>query len=275
MQYSNGEKYSVLMSVYNREKPENLRVSIESMMSQTLPPGEFVLVCDGELDEKLNDVIRWAKETWKDVFVCIRLKEHLGLGEALKEGVLHCKYSYIARMDSDDVSVPDRCKLQMQVMQKGNFAIVGGSVQEFRKKPGDMKSYRISPETQEEILEYAKGRNPFNHPCVMLKKEAVLAAGNYQDFSDFEDYHLWIRMLEQGARGYNLQKVLLYMRIGNGMYERRGGFLYVKSIVHFQKYMREIHYIGNLRFMCNCMLRIFMSIIPKCMREYFYRRFLR
>lgn len=275
MQCLKGEKYSVLMSVYNQEKPENLQKSIESMMKQTLPPGEFVLVCDGKLDEKLNDVIRWAEENWRDIFVCVRLKEHSGLGEALKEGVLHCKYPYIARMDSDDISEPNRCELQMKEMKKGVYAVVGGIIQEFRKKPGDMKSYRVSPETQEEILLYAKKRNPFNHPCVMLKKEAVIAAGNYQEFSDFEDYYLWIRMLKQGYRGYNLQKELLHMRVGNGMYERRGGLLYVKSIVRFQKYMREIHYIGNFRFVCNCAIRIFMSIVPKYLRECFYRWFLR
>lgn len=275
MQYSNGEKYSVLMSVYEKEKPENLRTSIESMMKQTLPPGEFVLVCDGELDEKLNDVIRWAEKNWAEIFVCVRLKAHLGLGEALKEGILHCKYPYIARMDSDDISVPQRCELQMKEMQKGMFAIVGGNVQEFRNKPGDMRSRRVAPKNQEEILHYAKSRNPFNHPAVMLKKEAVLAAGNYQEFSDFEDYYLWMRMLEQGYQGYNLQKVLVYMRIGNGMYGRRGGFSYVKSIVRFQNYMRNKKHIGEIRFACNCFVRIFMSIIPKCIREYFYRWFLR
>lgn len=275
MQNSNVEQYSVLMPVYDKEEAIYLKDSIRSMMEQTLPPGEFVLVCDGELDEKLNEVIRWAERTWKDTFVCVRLEKHQGLGKALQEGLLHCKYPIVARMDSDDISCPKRCELQMKILHEGNYSIVGGSIREFRKKPGDTREYRRAPRTQEEILKYAKIRNPFNHPCVMFRKEDVLAVGNYQEFTDFEDYHLWMRMLKMGCTGYNLQEVLVHMRVGNGLYERRGGMSYARSIISFEKYMLETGYIGKIRFLCNCTVRVFMSVIPKWMRECFYHWFLR
>lgn len=275
MEYSKGEKYSVLMSVYDKEKPEIFRQSIESMMNQTLPPDDFVVVCDGELNKELNDVICWAQDSWGDVFQCVRLEDNQGLGRSLRVGIEYCKNSIIARMDSDDISRPERCELQMKAMNQGDYAIVGGGVQEFKNVPGDTDNMRVLPERLGEIRVFSRMRNPFNHPCVMYRKEAVLAAGNYQDFSDFEDYYLWIRMLNQGCKAYNLQKVILDMRAGNGMYGRRGGVSYVKSVVRFQKYLRDINYIGNGQFCVNCIVRIVVSMLPNHFREIFYHKFLR
>lgn len=275
MGYSKGEKYSVLMSVYDRENPGIFRQSIESMMNQTLPPNDFVLVCDGQLNKELDAVICWAQETWGEIFQCVRLESNQGLGKSLRVGIEYCKNSIIARMDSDDISRPERCELQMNAMLKGKYAIVGGGVQEFKNVPGDTENLRILPERLGEIRVFSRMRNPFNHPCVMYRKEAVLAAGNYQDFTDFEDYYLWVRMLNQGCKAYNLQTVILDMRTGNGMYGRRGGISYVKSVIRFQKYLKDIHYIGDIQFVVNCVVRTLVSMLPNRFREIFYHRFLR
>ena len=229
--------YSVLMAVYGKENPEFLRQSIESMLNQTLPFSDFVLVCDGPLSHELNEVITWAQKQMGEKLQLIRLKENKGLGNALHVGVPRCRCSVIARMDSDDISRPDRCERQFRIIERDGDDLVSGTLQEFSRKPGDMDRLRVLPRTSEEILQYAKKRNPFNHPCMMFRREAVLHAGNYQDFPGFEDYYLWVRMLRKGCKGYNVQEVILDMRTGNGMYDRRGGREYLHWVLRFQRYL--------------------------------------
>ncbi len=268
-------QYSVLMSVYEKENPVYLRSSIESMMKQSLPFSDFVLVCDGPLTEELEEVIKWAEHSIGTRFQCVRLSENQGLGKALSQGLLHCRCDIVARMDSDDLSREERCRLQIEAMEKGGYDLVGGALQEFQEVPGDTKQIRLSPEHQDEIMEYAGKRNPFNHPCVMYRKSAVMAAGSYIDFPGFEDYCLWVRMLKNGAKAYNLQEVILDMRTGNGMYGRRGGAGYVASVVRFQQYLKKENMIGTGTFLKNCLIRIIVGMIPGGLRGHFYRLFLR
>lgn len=267
--------YSVLMSVYRKEKPEYLKKSIESMIDQTLPFRDFVLVCDGPLSPELEEVVEWAALELKERFQCIRLPENRGLGHALKIGLDYCRCPIVARMDSDDISRPDRCRLQLEKMKNNGYAIVGGSLQEFIKEPGDTEKRRILPEKPEEILKFAAKRNPFNHPCVMYRKDAVEDAGSYRDFPGFEDYYLWVRMLKKGYKGWNLKDVILDMRTGNGMYERRGGCEYVRSVFRFQNYLRKEHFISFGRFLGNCIVRGAVGMMPNDIRKKFYKIFLR
>lgn len=269
------EGYSVLMSVYQKEKPEYLQASIESMISQTLACSDFVLVCDGPLTRKLEEVVEWAGRELGERFQCVRLAENRGLGAALNTGLRFCRCPVIARMDSDDISRPDRCSLQMAKMKSGDYDIVGGSIQEFIRKPEDTDKLRILPKTPEEIAAFAKKRTPFNHPCVMYKKDAVRDAGSYQDFPGFEDYHLWVRMLQNGCRGFNLQEVILDMRTGNGMYRRRGGRVYLVWVWRFQRYLRKQRFITRRQFLENCAVRGVIGIVPSGLREGFYQVFLR
>ena len=138
-----------------------------------------------------------------------------------------------------------------------------------------MDRVRQLPRTSEEILKYAQKRNPFNHPCVMFRRSEVLRAGNYQDFPGFEDYYLWVRMLRKGCKGYNVQEVILDMRTGNGMYDRRGGGRYLVWVLRFQKYLYSRHFISTGRFLKNCIVRAAVGIVPGSVRERFYHIFLR
>lgn len=269
------QTYSVLMAVYKKEDPVFFRQSIESMIEQTLPFTDFVLVCDGPLTKALERVIHWAEERLGERFQCIRLKENRGLGNALRIGVPRCRCSVIARMDSDDISRPDRCEKQFRILERDGYSIVSGTLQEFAETPGDLQRFRILPRTSAEIREYAKKRNPFNHPCVMYRKEDVLKAGNYQDFPGFEDYCLWVRMLMEGAEGYNIQEPVLDMRAGHGMYSRRGGISYLRWLLRFQKYLLDKKFITKDRYIKNCVVRTLVSLIPGGLREKFYKLFLR
>ena len=267
--------YSVLMAVYGKEKPEFFRQSIESMLAQTLPFSDFVLVCDGALTHELNEVISWAQEEMDEKLQIIRLKENKGLGKALRTGVPRCRCSVIARMDSDDISRPDRCERQFRIIERDGYDLVSGTLQEFVREPGDMDRLRVLPRTSEEILQYAKKRNPFNHPCVMFRKESVLRVGSYQDFPGFEDYYLWIRMLRKGCKGYNVQEVILDMRTGNGMYYRRGGRDYLYWVLRFQRYLYCKNFITKKEYIQNCLVRTTVGAIPGGAREKFYHVFLR
>lgn len=267
--------YSVLMAVYGKEKPEFFRQSIESMLAQTLPFSDFVLVCDGALTHELNEVISWAQEEMGEKLQIIRLKENKGLGKALRTGVPRCRCSVIARMDSDDISRPDRCERQFRIIERDGYDLVSGTLQEFVREPGDMDRLRVPPRTSEEILQYAKKRNPFNHPCVMFRKESVLRVGSYQDFPGFEDYYLWIRMLRKGCKGYNVQEVILDMRTGNGMYDRRGGRDYLYWVLRFQRYLYCKNFITKKEYIQNCLVRTTVGAIPGGAREKFYHVFLR
>ena len=267
--------YSVLMAVYGKEKPEFFRQSIERMLAQTLPFSDFVLVCDGALTHELNEVISWAQEEMDEKLQIIRLKENKGLGKALRTGVPRCRCSVIARMDSDDISRPDRCERQFRIIERDGYDLVSGTLQEFVREPGDMDRLRVLPRTSEEILQYAKKRNPFNHPCVMFRKESVLRVGSYQDFPGFEDYYLWIRMLRKGCKGYNVQEVILDMRTGNGMYDRRGGRDYLYWVLRFQRYLYCKNFITKKEYIQNCLVRTTVGAIPGGAREKFYHVFLR
>ena len=221
--------YSVLMSVYSKENPAWLKLAIESMQTQTLPTSDFVLVCDGPLTPELDGVIAEKRRQMGETLTVVRLEKNMGLGNALNEGIRHCRNDLVARMDSDDIAYPDRCEKQVAIFNKYPIvSICSGTVMEFSKNPETINCKRVLPEKNKEIIEFAKKRNPFNHPCVMYKKSAVEAVGSYQHFYLLEDYYLWIRMLMAGYEGYNIQEPLLYMRAGTSMYKRRAGRRYAK-----------------------------------------------
>ncbi len=202
------------MSVYKKEQPGHLKESIQSILSQTLKTDNFVLVCDGKLTKELEQIIKEFQENNPGIFSILRLERNRGLGIALQEGLPYCKHELVARMDSDDIAKPCRCEKQIEIFCTKQVDIVSGTIEEFNKVPGDRKIYKILPENQEEIIRYARTRNPFNHPAVMFRKTAVEAVNGYQPFYLLEDYYLWVRMLGNGARAYNIQENLLYMRVG-------------------------------------------------------------
>ena len=172
------EKYSVLMSVYNKEKPSYLRESIDSMVSQTEKPDEIIIVKDGPLDKELDDVIKEYKDKRPELFVILELPENKGLGNALNKGLEISKNELVARMDTDDISLPDRCKKQLMEFEKNkNLCIVGTQINEFIDQPTEIIRSRVVPLTYDDILEFSKRRSPFNHPTVMYKKTKVLELG--------------------------------------------------------------------------------------------------
>ncbi len=269
-------EYSVLMSVYHKEKPEYLKQAIESIQAQTLPADDFVLVCDGALNPELDAVIAAKQQEMGENLNVVRLEKNGGLGNALNEGIKHCKNELVARMDSDDIAYSDRCEKQIAVFNTHpEVSICSGIVEEFTTDPKVVDARRVPPETNAKIVEFAKKRNPFNHPCVMYKKSAVEAADSYQDFYLLEDYYLWLRMLMAGYQGYNIQEPLLHMRAGSEMYLRRAGWKYARTQARLFKFMKDKGFIGSGQYIKSCMIRSGSAVAPNWLRKFMFEKVLR
>ena len=267
--------FSVLISVYNKENSLSLRQSLTSVFRQKLPPTEVVLLKDGPLTEELDKVIAEYVMRYPELKI-VSLPVNQGLGKALNEGLKHCSYDLVARMDTDDIAKPDRFEKQLAVFEKYlDIDVVGAWIDEFEDDISEVKSVRKLPELPDDIRQFAKRRNPINHPVVMFRKSAVLAAGGYQHFPLFEDYYLWIRMLMNGAKFYNIQESLLYFRFSPEMFKRRGGWRYVISELHFLQKMRQMHFISFSEFMQNLFVRFSIRLIPNSLRAIVYTKLIR
>lgn len=267
--------YSVLMSVYAKENPVFFRESIESVMHQTYLTDDFVIVCDGPLTEELEEVLAEAENSWTDTIQVHRLPQNVGLGQALNAGLKVCKHEIVARMDSDDICFAERMEQEYALLTEKKLDIVSASLVEFSDTIQHLGAKRTPPETAQEIRRFARRRNPFNHPTVMYQKKSVEKVGGYQDFYLFEDYHLWVRMLANGAEGYNIQEPLLYMRTGAGMMQRRGGLRYVKAIWRFRTYLLNSGFSSLADFLITAPVHILVAIMPNGLRNLFYQKVLR
>lgn len=270
------KKYSVLMSVYYKENPKWFDESIKSMFEQTIKPSEFVLVEDGPLTNELYNVVEKYQKEYPNEFKVVTIEKNVGLGPALKKGVEECSNEYIARMDSDDISIPERCEKQLNYFKEfPDTDIVGSNIAEFIDQIENVIAYRNLPQKDNEIKKYARRRNPFGHPSIMMKKSKVLEAGNYRSYYLCEDYDMWIRMIEKGAKCYNFQELLVYMRISEDFYKRRGGIKYLKSILKFKKEQYKKGFYSFKDYLVSSFAHIVMCLMPNKLRDFLYRKVLR
>lgn len=236
----NNSNYSVLMSVYEKENPEYFKLSIQSMVDQTLPPKQIVIVKDGKLNEKLENVIKQYCDRLPNLFTIISLEENVGLGLALNEGLKACKYELVARMDTDDISVNKRCELQVkEFLSEENLSILGTFIGEFNENPNEVLSTRVVPTNHDDIIKFSRRRNPFNHPTVMYKRSEVLKVGGYGDYRRNQDLDLFVRMLNNGCISANLDKPLVLFRANEDSLKRRKSWTkcssYIGMIYNFWK----------------------------------------
>lgn len=266
---------SVLMSTYKNDQKEHLSEAIDSMLKQTLKPAEIVIVIDGEIPKPNKKLLEEYKKTYRQIRT-IELKKNMGLGLALRRGLQECKYNIIARMDSDDISRPDRLELEYKTLTSEGVDIVGSNITEFINEEGNIISKRKVPETDTSIKQYLKTRCPMNHMTVMFKKQSVLNAGGYEDFKYNEDYILWIKMYEKNMKFYNIQDTLVNVRVGKDMYARRGGIKYYRSEKAIQKYLRGHKIINRSTYISNCAKRFIMQVlVPSGLRGVLFRKFAR
>lgn len=259
------------MSVYYKENAEHLRVAMDSIWNQTQSTNDFVLVCDGALTQELEDVIAlYEKE--HDCLRIVRLNKNSGLGVALNEGLKYCRNELVARMDSDDISCPERCEKQLKVFNESSkLALCGGAIQEFCEDENIATGIRKLPENEMQIRRFSKKRNPFNHVAVMFKKSEVIAVGGYSEkYHLFEDYYLWIRMLKNGCKAANLSDILVKVRCEPDMYARRGGAAYAKDMLRFHWWVHKTGWTSFADFCTGAVPHAFVCIMPNCIRRLVY-----
>ena len=214
-------KFSVVMSVYRSDNSKHLEESIQSVLSQSISPNEVILVVDGPVGQSLERVISaFSKNT---NFHVIRLSINLGPGLARNKGIVSAKNNIIAIMDADDICRDIRFEKELQFMKELNVDVVGGLIDEFRKMPEDIKQVRRVPEKHAQIFSRGKWKMPVNHVTLMFRKDAYMQVGGYSKFRYAEDYDLVVRMLSKGFKFYNVQDILVDVRIGNNAYDRRRG----------------------------------------------------
>jgi len=263
--------FSVLMSVYKNDRPDFLCQALDSIFDQTLKPDEVVLVEDGALTPELYAVIEKYKSIYAEMQTVI-LEKNSGLGVALHEGLKHCKFELVARMDSDDISNLDRFEKQMAFLESHpEISLISGYIEEFNDDPKKIVSTRTIPLQFDEIKKFLKKRNAINHVTVMFKKNAIIDSGNYQSVPYFEDYDLWIRLIQKGYIVANISDVLVKVRIGTDMIGRRHGFKYAGHELYFLKRQLKSGFISKTEYLKLVILRVPIRLLPKFMLKFIYK----
>lgn len=267
--------FSVLMSVYVKEIPSHLDKSLLSIENQTLLPKEIILVEDGELTSGLEKVIKRHENNKLINYIVIKLPKSKGLANALQIGTSYVSTNWIARMDSDDYSVPRRFEIQLRTIKENpQIAVLGGQVKEFANNIDNIVGYRHVPINEESIRNFLKWRNPFNHPTVILNKDALLEVGGYRDFGNLEDYYLWSRFIVNDYCVCNVEDYLTFMRVDEGMYSRRGNFNNIRYFCKLRNYLRENNLMSFSEELISNVVMSANIIIPSSLRKTLYQRIL-
>lgn len=270
-QSAKSQKYSVLMSLYKKEKPEYLRLAIDSMINQTVPPDEFVIVEDGPLTDELYAVLDEYP-----ILHRVKNETNLGLGLALNVGLKKCKNELVARMDTDDCSKPERCEKQLlRFSEKPYLAIVGSHIDEFVGDVSNVISQRVVPTTTKEIYDYAKRRSAFNHPAVMYSKTAVLDAGGYADLKRNQDVDLFGRMQFLGYKAENIDEALLWFRSSDELAKRRKSWQNTWSYIATIRKFWKMGYSSFVDYAMVGIAQTGMYLMPVKLQNFVYRKFLR
>lgn len=267
-------KISVLLSLYIKESPDYLDACLASLSNQTYLPNEIVIVFDGPVTTELNAcTIKWSE---KLPIKIVRIENNVGLGEALNIGLKSCTHNVVFRMDTDDICHKDRFLKQVSYFENNpEIGLLSSTIGEFRESIDDVYAYRKLPLTHSMILQFSKKRNPFNHMAVAFKKDLVLAVGGYQREYLYEDYALWIRMIQNGVITANLPEALVYARTGNGMATRRSGLKYAKSEFTAQINFYKTGYLNFFELIRNLSIRIPLRLIPISFLSLLYSTVLR
>lgn len=262
------------MSVYEGDSSNYLREALNSLSNQTKLPDQVVIVLDGPIGEELEEEINYFKTKQEEFFSVdiIPLKENIGLGLALNEGLNYCKNNFVVRMDSDDISLPGRLEAMSEMVNENPGASVyGAQIEEFRGVPENKIGKRIVKLTNKEIYEDAKYRNPINHVTVVFRKDHVISSGGYRDFKYFEDYYLWLRMMLKGYYFLNHADIQVLVRGGADMIGRRHGHRYAMLEYKIQKFLLSDVFKSRKLFIRNIIFRVLPRYLPKGVLSSLYR----
>jgi len=231
-------KFSVLMSIYNKETLSNLSLCLESLYMQTLPATEIIIIKDGVLSTELDQVLLlWQEKLPIKIF---GYEENKGLAFALNYGICFCSYELVARMDSDDICLPNRFEKQIKYIKENEkTVIVGSNIIEFYE---DNKIIILLGEKKYPVFTDKKSKSlykgtPIAHPTIMIKTE-LLKKYKYNDNTFLnEDIDLWFRLIIDGYSFENINEPLIKYRITNKLFQRRN---YRKALSEFRIYWNNL-----------------------------------
>jgi glycosyltransferase involved in cell wall biosynthesis len=213
-------KLSVLMSVYKKENPKFLDIALKSIYDeQTKKPDEIILVKDGLLTDDLEKVINKWQNKLGDILKVVSIKENMGLANALNEGLKYCSGDFIARMDSDDISMPDRFQKQINFLLDNDIDMCSSSAILIDFNGNIIREKKVSSYiTYESLLKSCD----IIHPACMFKKDFFEKYGIYDTyFKKSQDYDLWLRASKNGAKIKNISEPLIKFRMSNNLIIRR------------------------------------------------------
>lgn len=266
---------SVLMSIYVKEKPEYARACFESLLAQTVKANEWVIVEDGPLTPELYALLDEYEKAYPTLIKRVPLEQNVGLGLALREGILHCSNELIARMDTDDICRSDRFERQLAEFEADpTLDVCGSHIAEFEDDINNVVAQRRVPLSDGDIKKYQRRRDGVNHMAVMYKRSKVIEAGNYQSCMLMEDTYLWVRMIVSGAKFINIDDSLAYARIGKDMYERRGGLAYFKKYKQGRKQVYATGYISAWDYYYTLAVQLVVALVPNKLRGWIFKRLL-
>ena len=240
------------MSVYKNDNPAFLNQALNSIyIDQTVKPDEIVIVIDGPVSDELRKIINdFKKQT--NIVKIVDLITNRGLGEALRIGSTHCSGDYIVRMDSDDLSHPNRFEKQFSYINNHpELDVLGCNILEFSQSTDEKMRRRACPEYHKDIVKMSKKRSPMNHITACIKRDSLFSSGGYKQMLFAEDYYLWVRMINHSCHFYNIQEDLVYVRVGNGMTARRSNLTLLRSLRSIYKYLLDNKNINILEYSLN------------------------
>lgn len=268
--------YSVLISLYEKEHPEYLSSSLDSIFGQTVVPDEVVVVKDGPLTKELEIVLHSYSDAHLGLLTLVEYPENKGLWYALSVGVPACRNELIMRMDVDDWMASDRAEKELRAfVENPEYGCVGTLVTEFEGGVDNPIALVNLPEEHEDIVKFGKKRCPFRHPSLMFRKSVVLNAGNYQEMPLFEDYDLYMRLVSTGCIFHNIQESLVYVRTSQDFYARRGSLAYMQKMLHFKKVCLIRGDFTLPEFLACTAPHIAVCLMPNRLRAFVYKHMLR
>lgn len=252
--------FSVLLPVYDGERPEYFRECLRSVMLSTCLPAQLVIVEDGPLTPELRRVI----DVYRPLLPIHTVRcRKAGLPSALNAGLAECAFNIVARCDSDDINLPRRFELELQVLHdRPEVGVVGADIREFDPEGNAPMRARRLPTEGPSLRLFARTRNPLNHPSVMYRRDVIRSLGGYDNLRGFEDYALWVRCLVENIPIVNIPEPLVYVRAGVPLLARRRGLAYARAELAMASFAYRLGFLDLKGYLFFIAARVPLRLLP-------------
>tara|TARA_B100000579_G_scaffold388730_1_gene362062 strand:+ start:691 stop:1524 length:834 start_codon:yes stop_codon:yes gene_type:complete len=259
------KSFTTIIGVYINDRLDWFQKAIDSILNQSIPPKQIVLVKDGPISIEINDYIKNVLLVYEHIeFTIHSLNSSVGRGNWLNTALKLSNYELVSHMDSDDISRLNRFEKQLEYLNNNpDIDVLGGIIEEFNINPGDTNKIRKVYSKHDDIFKSSKNFCPMNNVTVMYKKDPVLRVGGFSGGEGVqEDYILWVKMLSNGYKFSNIKDVIVDVRVGNNFQSRRKGFRYINYEIKMQKIFYDYKHISMFKMIINITLRSIIRLMP-------------